>query len=58
MRTQPPEREQRVQLDLVLRRPVLVVEEVEEPDAARRDLVPDADVLGDEARVLDCGSVA
>jgi hypothetical protein len=35
-----------MQLELVLGRPVLVVEEVEEAEPARSDLVPDVNVLG------------
>jgi hypothetical protein len=50
---EPLQREQWVQLDLVLRRAVLVVKEVEEPDLARGDLVPDVDVLGDEPCLAD-----
>jgi hypothetical protein len=38
-----------MQLELVLRRAVLVVEEVEEAHPARRDLVADLDVLSEDA---------
>src|SRR3954463_8118114 len=38
------QREQRVQLELIPRRPVLVVEEVEEADPAGGDLVAQVDV--------------